>query len=283
MLHIVKDGSADMPDNWQDQFQIDVLPLMVRFGEETYVAGVDLTHSEFYQLVREKGVIPHSSLPSPDQIQAFYRKTAVPGDDILSIHVSSKMSGTFSAVKIAATEMLNEMNITVLDSGAGSAALGFMCREARQLSQAGHTVNQIVRRLEEVRQQLTVFFTVENLEFARMSGRISRFQNSLSFVFNIKPIIMLKDGLLQVGEKVRTRQKALERIIECVRGRIGQQQVEIAVVHAADITTAQKLVDCLRDWKNVIDIHITDLAIPVAANLGPGTVGIVAYPIDKGE
>lgn len=282
MLHIVTDGSADMPSDWPQKYQIHILPLMVRFGEELYVAGENLTHEQFYRLVAERGMIPHSSLPAPDQIIAFYRKIARPGDEILSIHIASKMSGTFSAVQIATHELIGELKITVFDSGAGSAALGFMCREARLLHQTGFSAREIIRRLDEARQKLTIIFTVENLEYARLSGRVNFLQSTLSSLLGIKPIIVLRDGLLQMAEKVRTRGRAIDRVLESVFQRISEQAVNIAIVHAADLDTAKAMVEKVRSWANVKEIIITDLAIPVAANLGPGTIGVVAYPVNGG-
>jgi DegV family protein with EDD domain len=281
MLKIVTDGSADMPESWKKTYEIDVLPLWVRFGEHTYTQGVDLDPAGFYRLVRLNHVIPKTSLPSPQQVIDFYRKIAHKGDSILSVHLASKLSGTFSVIQMAANEIASEMNVTAFDSGAGSAALGWMCREARMLDRAGASMADIVTRLERARQRLTIIFTVDNLEFAQLSGRVNALQSTLSSLLRIKPIILLRDGLLFAGEKVRTRQKALDRILDCVKERVGQQKVIMAVVHAADLETAQALVERAKSRFNLREIFITDLSIPVAAHLGPGTVGIVAIPVDE--
>ncbi len=282
MLRIVTDGAADMPLEWKREYQIDVIPLMVRFGEETYLVDESMPPERFYQLVRLKNMVPKSSLPSPSQIAEFYRKIARKGDTILSIHLASKMSGTFHAVQMAAREVMQEFSIHTIDSGAGSAALGFMCRQARMMDRAGESISSIISALENKTRQLAVAFTLDNLEFAHLSGRISALQNILSSVLKIKPIIILKDGLLQIGDKVRTRQRALDKVVEIIRQKIGTRSVQIAVVHAADPNTAAYLIDKIKTLTNIKDLVVTDLAIPVAANLGPGTVGIVAYPDDEG-
>jgi DegV family protein with EDD domain len=281
MLRIVTDGSADMPEGWEKTYGIDVLPLWVRFGERTYTQGVDLDPAGFYRLVRLNRVIPKTSLPSPQQVIDFYRKIAHKGDSILSVHLASKLSGTFSVIQVAAKEIANEINVVPFDSASGSAALGWMCREARLMDRAGVSMADILGRLERARQRLTIIFTVDNLEFAQLSGRVNALQSALSSLLRIKPIIMLRDGLLYAGEKVRTRQKALDRILECVKERVGQQKVMMAVVHAADLETAQALVERAKSRFNIKEIFITDLSIPVAAHLGPGTVGIVAIPIEE--
>src|SRR5690349_5323532 len=115
MLRIVTDGAADMPPDWEEKYQINILPLYIRFGEECYLQGPDFKKEDFYRLVREKRMIPKTSLPSIGDIQAFYRSIAEIGDTILSIHVSSRLSGTFSTVQAAASDLAGEYKIIVLD------------------------------------------------------------------------------------------------------------------------------------------------------------------------
>jgi DegV family protein with EDD domain len=155
-----------------------------------------------------------------------------------------------------------------------------MCREARLLSDRGFSPEKIVEYLSELRSRLTVIFTLENLEFARLSGRINSFQTALSSLLRINPIIFLRDGLLQMGKKVRTRHVALETVIAEVKNRLGGQEANLAIVHANTPETAQDMIEKVRAAIPAIrEIIITELAIPVAAHLGPGTIGIVAYPV----
>jgi len=283
MLKIVTDGATDMPLGWESEFQINVIPLKIRFGEETYVQGVDVTNQTFYGLVNAKKQIPQTSLPSPYQIAEFYRKIANKDDTILSIHISSKLSGTFAAVQMAVKEISHEFKVIAIDSLAGSAAVGFMCREARIMDRAGQSVNQILKRIDDMKKRLVVIFTLENLEFARMNGRVSSLQSVLSSMLKINPIVVLREGMLTIGEKVRTRQRALQKVIEVVKEKVGNHKVMLAVVHAADAEGARGLIEQLKQAFNFQEIILTELAIPVAANLGPGTIGIVAIPVDQGD
>ncbi len=283
MLRIVTDGAIDMPSGWARDYEIEVIPLYVRFGEDTYQPGVDIDGKKFYELVQKNSFVPKSSLPSPNQVIEFYKKVSQKGDEILSIHIASKMSGTFSVVQMAAKELVQDFVIHTFDSGAGSAALAFMCKEARVLNRSGASTSEIIKRLENIREKLTVIFTVENLEFARLSGRVNSFQTAITSMLRIKPIIILKDGLLQMAEKVRSRHKSIERIITLVKERVGNRLVNVAVVHAADPLTADWIVNRLREILNIKELITTELSIPVAANLGPGTVGIIAYPVETGE
>ncbi|MHB0923063.1 MAG: DegV family protein [Bellilinea sp.] len=283
MLRIVADGSADMPEGWEEKFGINILPLNIQLGEETFLQGRDITSSNFYDLVLAKKLPPKTSLPSPSQVIEFYKSIVKKGDQILSIHVGSKLSGTYNVVQKAAGELVGEIEVFPLDSGAGSAAIGFMCREARILDHLGWPASSIVSHLSSLREKLTVIFTVENLEFVRLSGRINSLQSGLASLLKINPIIVLKDGLLNMAQKVRTRQHAIDTIIENVRSRVGDNKIHLAIVHAACPETAKSLVEKVRKLIPTADeIVVTELSIPVAAHLGPGTIGIVAYPVIEG-
>jgi DegV family protein with EDD domain len=282
-LKIVSDSSVDMPKEWEKDFDIHILPINIQMGMETFRQGIDITAERFYQMISEKKIIPHTSLPSPMQTVEFYRKIAKKGESILSLHVGSKLSGTYNVVRTAARELAGEINIHPFDSGNGSAGLAFMCREARMLSRSGESVQTIIQRLEEIRRQVTIVFALDNLEYARLNGRVSALQEIIVSILQIKPIVVLKDGLLDIGEKVRTRGKSIDRIIELVKRRIGDEVVNIAIVHAQDLDTAKILLAKAKSKFNVNEFIMTDLSISVAANLGPGTVGIVAYPIKTKE
>jgi len=284
MLRIVTDGGADFPEGWEALYDIYTIPLRIQFGDRTYLQGYDIGPWNFYQLVRERREIPRTSLPSPGQIIEFYHNIAQKGDNILSIHLGSKLSGTYSAVQLAAQELANDesngINIFPFDSGAGSAILAMMCRDARLLDRAGASIQDILNKLATIREKLTVVFTLDTLDFARMNGRVNALQKALTSVLHIKPIVILRDGLLQMADRVRTRQKAIDQIINFASNRVGKLPVNVAVVHAADPQMAHWLMDKVRELFNCRELLLTDLSIPVAANLGPGAVGIMVYPVD---
>jgi len=280
MLRIVTDGGADFPEGWEALYNIHTIPLRIQFGDRTYLQGRDIGPWNFYQLVRERREIPRTSLPSPGQIIEFYRSIAQQEDSILSVHLGSKLSGTYATVQLAAQELVDEINVFPFDSGAGSAILAMMCREARLLDRAGVPVQDILARLVAIREKLTVVFTLDTLDFARMNGRVNALQKALTSVLHIKPIVILRDGLLQMADRVRTRQKAIDQIINFASSRVGRAPVNVAVVHAADPQMARWLVDKVGELFNCRELVLTDLSIPVAANLGPGAVGIMVYPVD---
>lgn len=283
LLRIVTDSAADMPDGWSKKYKVDVLPINIQFGEKTYRQGIDLTNDQFYDLVNETHKIPKTSLPTPSQIASFYNSIAKVGDTILSIHVSGKLSGTFSMVQQAAKEVAERFRVVPFDSGGGSAMLAYLCSEARILDKAGASIQEILKRLEAIRERITIIFTVDSLEFARLSGRVNHLQSSISSLLNIKPIITLQEnGKLDMTEKVRTRSRAIERVIELVKNRVGEKKVNVAVVHARDLTAAEVVRGLVMKTLNVGQMITTELSISVAAHLGPRTVGLVAYPVEEG-
>jgi DegV family protein with EDD domain len=278
MINIVTDGGADMPEEWEKEYQIHILPLRVLIGDKTYYQGIDLNIHNFYRILLEMKVVPKTSLPSPHQVKEFYRKVASKGDTILSLHLSSKLSGTFNAFQTAAKELADEYNIYLFDSLAGSTVMGFMCREARLMEKAGASIQDILSRMEEIKNKIVVIFTLDSLEFAHKNGRIGVLQSLIGSMLNIKPVLVLKEGLLEMYGKARTRQKALEQILSYVSEQIGSRLANVAVVHAADLATAVELKARVQQMLRIDNLVVTDLSIPVAANLGPGAVGIVAYP-----
>jgi DegV family protein with EDD domain len=279
MLKIVMDSAGEIPPEWQAKYDVAVIPINIQFGNKTYQQGIDMSNDDFYQIAYKTGVIPKTSQPTPQQFVEFYSRIAQVGDTILSLHVTSKLSGTFNSALLAAQELRNKVNVLPFDSGAGSAAIGFMCKEARQLDRAGATVQAILSRLEVIRQNVNIVLTLDSLEYARRSGRVKALQAALAALINIKPIIILKDGMLDMREKVRTRQRAVDRVLEIVHQRVDDHLVNVAVVHSQSLEAARELMQKVNKTLCVNEAIISDLSIGVAANLGPGTIGIVAYPV----
>ncbi|NCP87855.1 MAG: hypothetical protein CO094_13755 [Anaerolineae bacterium CG_4_9_14_3_um_filter_57_17] len=280
MLRIVTDGAADMPLDWRKKFAIDVIPINIHFGEKVYLQFVDLDNEGFYRMVDESHKIPKTSQPSPYQFSQFYKKIAQPGDTILSIHVTSKLSGTFNSAVIAAQELAGKFNIIPFDSLNGSAGIAFLCREARRLEGLGESLDEIVAHLQSLRHNVRVMLTLDTLEYARLNGRVGAIQAVVASLLNVKPMVLLKEGALEIVEKVRTRQGSLDRLLEMVKEEIGNRLVDIVIVHARDLQTGKDLMERARQTFNVRELFLADLSISVAANLGPGTVGIVFQPLE---
>jgi DegV family protein with EDD domain len=281
MLRIVTDGAADIMPAWEKDFDIKVIPINVHFGEKTYIQNVDLNLDEFYKLVDDKSnPFPKTSQPSPHQFVEFYKNNFEPGDTILSIHITSKLSGTYASAVVAAEELKGTYNVVTFDSLGGSMGTGFMCRTARQMERDGKSVDEIVRYLESIREQSHVILTLDTLEYARRSGRVGTLSAAMASILNVKPIALLQDGLVNMVEKVRTRKTALDRVLSLGRETVGDKPVHLGVVHARDLESGKALLEEAQKHFNIKSVQMTDLSISLAINFGPGTVGLVLYPAE---
>lgn len=283
MLRIVMDSAGDLPEEWIKEYDIDVIPLNVHMGDDVFLENVDLSVDQFYSWVEKTGKIPKTSQPSPQRYINLYREIAKPGDVILSIHLTSKLSGTYESAVLAAQELKDEpYQIIPFDSLAGTGIQGYMCREVREMDRRGASLEQIIKRLELIRKGSEVIFTVDSLDFAQKSGRVQKLESILASVLNIKPIITLKEGTLAVANKVRTRKASLDFIIQEMSRRMAGNLINAAIIHAHDLATALEISERVEGFLNIKNIFIEELSVAIASHLGPGTIGIVAYPVEEG-
>jgi len=280
MLRIVADGAADFPAGWEEKFDVQIIPINIHFGEETYLQYVDLSIDEFYTKIDKGSVFPKTSQPSPHQFMEFYKKVAKKDDTVLSIHVTSKLSGTFASAVAAAEELKGKLNIIPFDSANGSIGVAFMCRAVRAMERAGKSIDEILKYLESVRNKVQIVLTLDNLEYARRSGRVGTLKAALASALNVKPIAVLKDGVLDMAARARTRKASIQRIVEMGLETFGDLPVHIGVVHARDPKSAAYLLEEAKKLFNYKDTEQSDLSISLAINLGPGTVGLVLYPVE---
>lgn len=282
MLRIVTDGAVDLPTEWYKEYDIHRIPINVHFGEEkTFIQDVELDQDGFYKLVDGK-TLPHpkTSQPSPHQFAEFYKKIAQPGDTILSIHITSKLSGTYASSVAAAEELKGSYTVVPVDTLCGTMGTAFMCRSARQMERAGKSVDEIKSFIEGVRGKTHVILTLETLEYAKRSGRVGTLSAALASVLNVKPIAMLKDGIVDMVDRVRTRKGAIDRVLDLAKENVGDSPVHIGVVHARDEASAKSLLEEAKKRFNVKESFLTDLSISLVINFGPGTVGLVLYPAE---
>jgi DegV family protein with EDD domain len=183
----------------------------------------------------------------------------------------------------AAEELRGEFKVIPIDSACGSLGIGLMCREARLMEKAGKTVEEIVRYLERIKSKIRVILTLDTLDYAKMSGRVKTLQAALASLLNVKPIAVLREGDLGMTERVRTRKASLDRLIQIARQEFHDSPVYLAVVHARDLASGKGLLKEAAKHFNAVETMIGELSISIAANLGPGTVGLILYPVEAGS
>jgi DegV family protein with EDD domain len=279
VIRVVVDSTADLTAEMQMRYQVTIVPINIQFGQETFRENVDLDRGAFYHKVEATHQLPKTSQPSPGAFMAAYRGLAAPGDAILSIHVTSKLSGTCQSAELAAKELRGEIDVTVFDSLCGSAGLGFMAVEAARMAEAGVGIPEIVQRMEEIRPRVNIFLSPENLRYLQMSGRVSNVQAVIGSMLSLKPIIALDHGLLNPAARIRTRSKALEHMLNLTRERVGDNKINLAVVHAESPADAEALMARAKQIFNIEESFVVDLATSLAVHFGPGCLGLISYVV----
>ncbi len=281
MIRIATDSTCDLPAEYLEELDVTVVPINIQFGTDTYEDGVGIDRDTFYRKINELGILPTTSQPSAGQFEEYYRRLLDGGaTDIVSLHVTAKLSGTFQSAELAREMLDGQVQVHPFDTACGSAGLGFMVLEAGRMAMAGQGVAEILDRMKTIRERMNIILTLKDLRFAQMSGRVGRLQSSLVSLLDIKPIVLLQDGLLDVAEKVRTQRKAIDRMVEIMVEKVGTSApVNLAVIHAQAPDLGQELLDRAKALFNCRETFLADLTSSLVVHFGPGTLGLIAYRI----
>ena len=279
MLKIVMDTAGDLAPGWENDYQINLIPINIIHEGKSYLQGIDLKYEDFYKLVDSSGNIPTTSQPTPYQFVEFYRKIAKKGDTVLSIHVTEKLSGTMTSANQAAKELQGEMNIVPFDSASGSISMGMMCKEARLMDCAGSSLEEILKRMDFIRRNMQLTATLDTLKYARLSGRVKYLQAALASILQVKAIMELKDGIIEVTEKARSRAKSIELVLNIMEKKLSGKKINAGVVHARDPQSGQELLQKVLQRFDCAEASLSDLSISLAAHFGPKSLVFVAYPV----
>jgi DegV family protein with EDD domain len=279
MIRIVTDSTCDLPAELLAQHRISVVPINIQFGQESYQEGVTMTTAQFYRKVEELGVIPTTSQPSLGQYLATYGALAAEPDTdaILSIHITGQLSGTYSGAVVAAGQLPARPPVVAFDSLSGSAGLGYMVLEAAHMAEAGASVDAILARLEALRTRMRVFFALDNLRFAQMSGRVGMVRALLVSLLNVKPLLTVRDGQLALHKRVRSRALGLQSLVDLMGEALTGAPSKVAMIHAQAPETAEQLRQMLVARLPNAEMIVRELSIGIAVHFGPGTVGVIGY------
>jgi len=276
MIQIVTDSSAYLPADLVQQHNIHVIPLKVHFGAQTYRDEIDLSHQEFYRMLAEAETLPTTSQPSAGEFFDLYSGLSKDGHEIISIHLSSKLSGTISSAQ-SAKEMLPEAMISIIDSASTAMGLGLMVLTAARAAAEGKTTAEIVTAVEKMIPAMNVVFVVDTLEYLQKGGRIGGAAALVGTLLKVKPILCLKDGRVEPLDKVRSKRKALARLLEVTEERVGPgTPMRVAVLHAQVPDEARELEQKVRARFNCAECYFSELGPVLGTHTGPGVVGLVA-------
>lgn len=278
MLKIIGDTTCNLPPELLQRYKIPVGPIAIQFGEQSYDEFVTIDRDLFYRKIQETGTIPTTSQPSPAWFAEQYRLAAKARMPVLVITLTSKHSGTYQSA-VLARSMVPEADVEVFDSASISLGTGWMVLEAARLSQAGRSRSAILQRLTTIRRHSHLYLTPATLKYLQMSGRVGKLQGALASLLNVKPIIILKDGMLEARENVRTRGKALERLLSLAEAAVGSSPIRMGVIHARAPEEGQELLSMVTARLNCEEIMLEDLVPSLAVHGGPGVVGLAFHKV----
>ena len=274
---VVTDSASDMDPARAASLGITIIPLIVNFGKDTYSAGVDLTTDAFWKrMTAPDSPFPTTAACSPGDFQVAYQRAFDGGAEaIVSIHVAGTLSGTIKAAEVGAA-MFKDREIQIVDSMSASMGEGILAELAAQMASAGSTAAEIAQVVTRRRADIGVYLALETLEYLKRGGRISGAQAAIGTLLSVKPIIEIKDGRVETAERVRTRGKAREKLVELLAVRPIER---LSILHTtnADVEAfAEQLIPKIPGGIDRSKVTIDLVGPSVGPHLGPGCVGAVA-------
>ncbi len=275
MLGIVTDSIACLPRDLVERYGIQVVPVRIARGDRIYRDGVDVTPEEAFAWLAA-GEIVTTSQPAVGEFVEVYRALAGRVEGIVSIHVSSGVTGVYQAAQ-AAAGMVPDVPIAVVDSRAATMAEGFLVLEAARLAEEGAALQAVVQRVEQLRSAVRFFAVLETVAYLVRSGRAPWLAQLAVDVFQIKPILTLQDGKIVALERVRMRRRAIEAMVRRMERDVGDRPVHVAVLEAGAREEAERLAEEIATRFRVVERYIAPFTAAMALNTGPGLLGLAYY------
>jgi DegV family protein with EDD domain len=271
---IVIDSTAFVPKPLLEQYQIYVVPNIVNWGTQSYRDGVDIQPSEFFERLKTDAVQPTTAAASMGEIRDIYAQAAQTAEAVVGIHISTKLSATYSAA-VQAKALLPEVRIEVVDAQSTAMALGFVALAAARAAREGASVEQVVQVANDTIPHVGLLFTVETLHYLHRGGRIGAAQAFFGNLMDVKPILELIDGRVEPMERARSKKKALNRILEVIEERTkGKTPLRLATIQAAANEEAAALLETASSRLGATERILAEASPTVAVHAGPGTVGL---------
>ncbi len=280
-IAFVTDSTSFMPAELIKRYKIIVTPQILIWDEQTYQDGVDIQPAEFYTRLITAKTMPTTSRVSPIVMQSAFQNLVDKGYEVIGLFVSSKFSGTVqSAMQGKETMGAAGEKVTVIDTLATSMKLGLIVLAAARAAENGSNLSECLAVAEETRKNSGLYFAVDTLEFLHRGGRIGGAQRFIGSALNLKPILALKDGRVEGVERIRTKSKAHNRLIELVAEQLsGKSNIRLVGLHANADKDAKTLLDRAAQQLNPIETIFAEVSPVVGTHTGPGTVGI-AYSFE---
>jgi len=272
-VKVVTDSTADIPGELAQELGITVVPLSVIFGDCAYREGVDIDHDTFYRRLREGKELPTTSAPSVGDFLRAYEEVLRETDEVVSIHISSRLSATYNnACQAAAALQAKGARIEVVDSLNVSMGMGFIVLAAARAAQAGAGLEQVVTIARRCVERVRILVMLDTLEYLRRGGRIGRARALLGALLQVKPILSVRDGELHPEARVRTRAQALERMLQLILASPRIQ--EMGVGYSTEREEAEALLERMRAAVPHARTYLVRIGPVVGTHAGPGVIGV---------
>lgn len=277
-IGVVTDSTSDLPQELVSKYDIEVIPLYVSMDNQNYRDGVDLTSTQFYQKLKASGSPPTTSQPSPGAFVECYRTMLKKADAILSIHLSEALSGTIRSARMA-REILPEANIEIFDSQSTSMGLGGLVIEAARAVNRGMKMDEVLSLVARLREKVHFLVTLDTLEFIRRSGRVSALQAFFGSILQIKPLLKLAHGKVELVERVRTRREAINRLLNEFKSQLTEEtEGIIGVMHTVAEEEAEKLRAIIQETFKNAEIILNQAGPVLGVHVGPGGLALISVP-----
>lgn len=276
-IAIVTDTDSSLPPVTAEQFGIQQVPITVHFDQDSFTTGVDINDASLFTKVDQLKKLPTTSAPSPHAFASAYEKAFQDGADaVVCICVSSKVSATYNSA-LTACEVFPGRDITVVDSLSLSMGQGFMALTAAEAARAGASKEQVIEQVTETGKRIQLYAVLSTLKYLAMSGRVGKLVAGMADTLNIKPVLTVNEGKLDLLERVRTRKKAIDRMFELIQSGLDGKAIErAAVIHVTDQNGALELQDQIRAKFAYQGPVITAEFTPgLSVHAGSGVVGMV--------
>ena len=275
---IITDSTACIPQDLVKQYKIHVAPQQIIWGTDTYRDGVDIQPDQFYERLKNSKESPRTSQASPGVFKEIYTEALSHSDALLVIVLSSGLSQTYNSAMLAKNDLPNA-KIEVVDTRLTSMAMGYMCLAAARLLAEGKSLDEAKKKVENMIPMANVVFTVDTLDYLHRGGRIGGAARFIGNALNFKPVLNIKDGKVDALERVRTKKKAVEYIINVVAERTADKgPVRLAAIHANAESEAKELLEAAAARMKPVEKMIAAVSPVIGTHTGPGTVGL-AYSV----
>jgi DegV family protein with EDD domain len=264
---VVTDSTADLPATWGERYGIEVVPLKVLFGEETFRDGVDMNNEEFFRRLATSTKLPTTSAPSPGEFAELYSRLAKDHDGCISIHIGTYLSATAEAARVGA-QSVEGFQVDVIDSETVTMPIAFLCRVAAECGTLEEASAAVKQRIPNTR----VLALLDTLRYVEMGGRVSRAQAMIGTMLDLKPLLLASDGAIKSLDRVRTRSRAIPRMVEYFEG---DQPVEhVGVVHAQAPDEAERIAADLRKRYPDLEVPVGQIGCVLGTHVGPKALGL---------